>query len=148
MKGLLQTILFNFIEKKYVQLIACIFSFEKLETFLKDFSVENLETTPSIFLLRSIFFELLIIGVPILHYLNVRSVQFSLVSIRNFFLRFFLLYFFFFYRYFPWQTLTIHTKVFHFHQLTNIHLVDRNYYHFFKRSISNYRLIAGETCFP
>ena len=85
MKGLLQTILFNFIEKKYVQLIACIFSFEKLETFLKDFSVENLETTPSIFLLRSIFFELLIIGVPILHYPNVRSVQFGLVSIRIFF---------------------------------------------------------------
>ena len=42
--------LFDFIEKKYLQVITCIL-------LLKDFSVENLETTS-----RSIYLELLIIG--------------------------------------------------------------------------------------
>ena len=79
------------------------FSFEKhvLSQVLKDFSAEILETTP-----RSIYLELLIIGVVfnIIH--NVRSVQFGLFPIRIFFLSVFLsffLLFFFFFRYFLLQ---------------------------------------------
>ena len=46
-------ILFEFIEKKYVQFIICIFLLESMylpSQVMKDFSVENLETTPSTFL--------------------------------------------------------------------------------------------------
>ena len=71
-----------------------------------------------------------------------RSVQFGLSSIRIFFPSFFLLFFFFFFGYFPWQTLTIHKiegagegiiifLVFHFHPLTSIHLIYRDFYHLF-----------------
>ena len=64
-----------------------------------------------------------------------------------FFVYFF--FFFFFYGYFPWQTLAIHriaqkgegiiiSLVFHFHLLTNIHLVHQDFYNFLNRSICNY----------
>ena len=50
-KNALRCFFFFFVEQKYVQLITCIFSFEKhvISQVLKDFSVENLETTPSTF---------------------------------------------------------------------------------------------------
>ena len=61
------------------------------------------------------------------------------ISVFFFFLSF--CFFFFFYLYFPWQTLTIHKTAetekvslllfFYFYQLTNIHLVVRDFYHFF-----------------
>ena len=64
----------------------------------------------------------------------------------------------FFYRYFPWKTLTIHKTggtgegiiiflVFHFHPLTNIHLIHRDFYHLFLLDLFVItRLIANETC--
>ena len=85
------------------------FSFEKhvLSQFLKDFSVENVETTPSSLLSKFsceiYFLELLIIRVLLLHYIEREERLLS--SVRIFFISFF---FFFFYRYFPWQILTIH----------------------------------------
>ena len=123
------------------------FSFEKHvpSQVFKGFSVENLETTPSNFISKFFFWDI----IP-----NVRSVQFGLCCIRIFFLSFF------FYWYFPWQTLTIHRIVgmgegifvflfFHFHPLTNIHLVHRDFYHF---SLINLfiitRLIAYKTSSP
>ena len=58
---------------KYVQSIHSFHSsFEKhvLSQVLKDFSVENLEATPSTFLSKfSIYLKLLIIGVKFLHYI-------------------------------------------------------------------------------
>ena len=126
------------------------FSFEKHvpSQVFKGFSVENLETTPSNFLSK--FFSWDIIS-------NVRSVQFGLCCNRIFFSFFF---FVFFYSYFPWQTLTIHRiagigegiivfLVFHFHPLTNIHLVHRDFYHFFLINLFVItRLIADETSSP
>ena len=75
---------------------------------------------------------------------------------------FFLSFFFFqiFYRYFLWQTLTIHRIAekeegiiiflfFHFQPLTNIHLVNRDFYHFFLIDLFVItRLITDETCSP
>ena len=126
------------------------FSFEKHvpSQVFKGFSVENLETTPSNFISKFFFWDI----IP-----NVRSVQFGLCCIRIFFLSFF---FFFFYWYFPWQTLTVHRiagmgeeiivfLAFHFHPLTSIHLVHRDFYHFFLINISIItRLIADETSSP
>ena len=78
-----------------------------------------------------------------------RSVQIGLCS-----------FFCFFYRYFPWQTLTIHMiagngegniiyLVFHFYPLTNIHLVHRDFHHFFLIYLFVIaRLIADEVCSP
>ena len=85
---------------------------------------------------------------------------FSLVCFISVF--FFLSFFFssFFYRYFPWQTLTIHKiegtgegiiifLVFHFHQLTDIHLIHRNFYHLFLLDLFVItRLMDDETCSP
>ena len=80
---------------------------------------------------------------------------FSLVCVP-----FFFLYFFFFYRYFSWQRLTIHKigrtgegififLVFHFHPLTNIHFIHRDFYHLFSLDLfAITRLIADETCSP
>ena len=93
---------------------------------------------------------------------NVRSVQFGLCCISIFFLSFFLLLFLFsfFYWYFPWQTLTIHRiarmgegiivfLVVYFHSLTNIHLVHRDFYHFFLVNVFVIkRLIDDETSSP
>ena len=73
-----------------------------------------------------------------------------------YFFSFFLL-FFLFYRCFPWQTRTIHKigetgegiitfLVFHFHLLTNIHLIHRDFYHLFLVDLfAITRLIAYET---
>ena len=126
------------------------FSFEKYvpSQVFNGFSVENLETTPSNFLSK--FFSWDIIS-------NVRSVQFGLCCNRIFFSFFF---FVFFYSYFPWQTLTIHRiagigegiivfLVFHFHPLKNIHVVHRDFYHFFLINLFVItRLIAYETSSP
>ena len=69
-------------------------------------------------------------------------------------------YFFLFYQYFHWQTLTIHKiggtgegiiifLVFHFHPLTNIHLIHRDFYHLFLLDLFVITiLIADETCSP
>ena len=82
---------------------ACNFS------ILKDFSVENL--LPALFsrnfLLRSIYHELLIIGVVFLHYTKREERSVWFLFYPYFFLSFFLL-FFIFYWYFLWQTLKIH----------------------------------------
>ena len=63
------------------------FSFEKhvLSQFLKDFSVENVETTPS-----SLFLELLIIRVLFLHYIEREERLLSSVRIFFYFFLFFL----------------------------------------------------------
>ena len=115
------------------------------------------------------YLELLIVGVVFFllyiilffSFFSLRSVQFGLCSIRIiFFLSFFLLLLFFFYQYIPWQTLTNHRiagnrekiivfLVFYFHLLTNIHLVHRDFYHFFSIDLFVIiRLIADETFFP
>ena len=85
---------------------------------------------------------------------------FNLVCVLSVFFFFLSFFFFFFYRYFPWQTLTIHRiagKVegiiifygFHFHPLTNIDLVHRDFYQFFLIDLFIItRLIADETCSP
>ena len=140
------------------------FSFEKHvpSQVFKDFSVENLETTPSKFSPQNIFSEIylsLIInywGSIFTFYLTWGA--FSLVCAVSVFS--FFLIFTFFYWYFPWQTLTIHRiagmgegiiifLVFHFHPLTNIHLVHRDFYHFFLINLFVItRLIADETSSP
>ena len=122
---------------------------------LKDFSVENLETTPSTFLskfsceiyLHRVFTLYLTWG------------TFSLVCNLSVFF-YFLLLFCFFYRYFSRQILTIHWiagkgegiiifLVFNFHPLTNFQLVHWDFYHFFLlKLIVIPRMIAYETCFP
>ena len=90
------------------------FSFEKHvpSQVLKDFSVENLETTPSIFLskfLPEIYLSRIINYWGSIFTLYLSSGAFSLVFVLfvffSFYLSFFL--FFFLYRYFPWQILTI-----------------------------------------
>ena len=139
------------------------FSFEKHvpSPVVKYFSVENLETTPSIslskFRLKSIYLEFLIIGVVFLDY-NVMKVQFGLCSVRIFFVSFFFVIFF--YRYFSWQTRAIHRITgkrepvlifldFHFYPLTNIYLVHRDFYHFCLVDLFVFtRLIADGTCSP
>ena len=85
---------------------------------------------------------------------------FSLVCLLSVFFFSFFLLFFFFYLYFPWQTLAIHKiegtgegiiifLVFHFHPLTNIHLIHRDFYHLFLLDLFVItRLIADETCSP
>ena len=65
---------------------------------------------------------------------------FSLVCVLSVFFSFFV-FPSFFYRYFPWQTLTnqkigreresLFFLFFHFHPLTNIHLIHRDFYHLF-----------------
>ena len=131
-----------------------IFYWEKHERFLKNFSVENLETTPSTFLSKFYFENHLS---RIINYwssiftLYLTWGEFSLVCFLFvfFFSCFLSSFFFFFYRYFPWQKLTIHTNVFHFHQLTNFHLVHRNFYFFFLVDLFIIaRLIADTTCSP
>ena len=110
----------------------------------KSFSVENLEITPSNF-----FSETLYLTWGVFSLVCVVSVFFFLPS-----------FVFFFDWYFPWQTLTIHRiagigegiivfLVFHFHPLTNIHLVHRDFYHFFLINLFVItRLIAYETSSP
>ena len=77
-----------------------------------------------------------------------------------FYLYFFFFLSIFFYRYFPWQTQTITMiagngegiiifLVFYFHPLTNIHLVHRDFYHFFLIDLFVItRLIPDATCSP
>ena len=124
------------------------FSFEKNVPFqvLKDFSVENLETTLSTLLSKfssKIYLSRIINYRGSIFALYLTWGAFSLVCVLSAFFFFILFFFFlFFYLHFPWQTLTIHKMagkregiiiflVFHFYQLTNIHSVDRNFYHFF-----------------
>ena len=121
------------------------FSFEKQvpSQVLKDFSVENLETTLSPFLSKlssdihlspNINYWGSIFVIP-----NVRSVQCGLCSIHIFFLSFFLLFFL------PVFSLTdtndsrdyregrggfFISLIFRFHPLKNIHQVHRDFYHF------------------
>ena len=63
---------------------------------------------------------------------------------------FFLSFFSFFYWYFSWQKLTVYKiggtgkgiiifLVFHFHPVTNIHLINRYFWHLVTRSICNYQ---------
>ena len=109
---------------------------------LKDFSVENLETTPStflskfsseIYLSRIISYWGSLCSIHIFfHFLSVFSLtdtndsQDSRERSGNHF--------------FP---------VFHFHSLTNIHLVHQDFYHFFLIDLFLItRLIAKETCSP
>ena len=85
---------------------------------------------------------------------------FSLVCLLSVFFFSFFLLFFFFYLYFPWQTLAIHKiegtgegiiifLVFHFHPLTDIHLIHRDFYHLFLLDLFVItRLMADETCSP
>ena len=88
------------------------FSFEKyvLSQVLKDFSVENLETTPSTFLSKfssEIYLSRVVNYKCTIFTLYQTWGAFSLVCVLFVFFSFFLL-FFFFYRYLSWQTLTIH----------------------------------------
>ena len=85
---------------------------------------------------------------------------FSLVCVLSVFFHSFFLLFVFFYRYFSWQTLTIHKiggtgegiiifLVFHFHPLTSIHSIYRDFYHLFLLDLFVIiKLIADETCSP
>ena len=85
---------------------------------------------------------------------------FNLVSFLSLFIFFvFFLLFFFFYWYFSWQAPAIKMGgtgegiiiflVFHFHPLTNIHLIQRDFYHLFLLDLSVIiRLIAYQTCPP
>ena len=124
------------------------FSFEKNVPFqvLKDFSVENLETTLSTLLSKfssKIYLSRIINYRGSIFALYLTWGAFSLVCVLSAFFFFILFFFFlFFYLHFPWQTLKIHKMagkregiiiflVFHFYQLTNIHSVYRNFYHFF-----------------
>ena len=90
------------------------FSFEKniSSQILKDFSVENSETTPSTLLLKlssAIYLPRIINYWGSIFTLYLTSWVFSLVCILSVFFSFFLSSFFsFLYWYFPWQTLTIH----------------------------------------
>ena len=143
------------------------FSFEKhvRPQVLKDFSIENLETTPSTFL--SNFFSEIYLYQITSYWGSVFTLYltwgaFSLVCVLSvlFLSFFFFFFFFFFYRYFSWKTLTIHRiavkgegivifLVFHFHPLTDIHLVHRDFYHFFLIDLFVIiRLIVNDTCFP
>ena len=124
------------------------FSFEKyvLTQVLKNFSVENLENTPSTFLSKfssEIYLSRIINYLGSIFTLYLTWGAFSLVCVLSIFFSFF----FFFYWYFPWQT-QITAKgeeiliflVFHFKPLTNIHLVYRDFYHFYlNRSIRDYQ---------
>ena len=143
----MKKILFDFTEKKYVQFTTCIFSFEKHvpSQVLKGFSVENLKTTSSTFLSKfssEIYLSRIINYLGSIFTLYVTWGAFSLVCVLSGFFFSFFLFFFSFYRYFPWQTLRIHRiagkgegviifYVFHFHPLSNIDLVHRDFYHFF-----------------
>ena len=140
------------------------FFFWKVCTFsnFERFSVENLETTSSIFLSKFLSETFLS---QIIHYrdsiftLCLKWGAFSLVcALSAFFSPFFFV--FFFYWYFSWQTLTIRRitrkgeevlifHVFHFHLLTNIHLVYRDFYRFCLVDLFIItRLIGDETCSP
>ena len=139
-------ILFYFIEIKYLQFITCIFLLKSmcLLKFFKNLSVENLETTPSNFLSKlcsEIFLSPIINCWGSIFTLYLTWGAYSLVCVVSVFF-FFLFLLFFLYWYFPWETLTIHRTVgmgewiivflvFHFHPLTNIYLVYRDFYHFF-----------------
>ena len=113
----------------------------KSRNYSQQFSLES-------FFLRSIYLQLLIIEVVYL-----MGVAFSLVWVVS-------VFFFLFYWHFFWQTLTIQRIagvlkrmivlfVFYFHLLTNIHLVHRNFYHFFLANLFLItRLIADETSSP
>ena len=88
------------------------FSFEKhvLSQFLKDFSVENLETTSSTSLSKfscEIYLSRVINYWGIIFTLSWTWGEFSLVYVLSVFFSFFLL-FFFLCCYFPWQILKIH----------------------------------------
>ena len=123
---------------------------------LKDFSVENLETTPSTFLLK---FSSDIYSSRIINYwgriftLYLTWGAFSLICVLSIF--FFLLLFLFLSSF----SLTDikdsndnrerrgnHYFSFHFHSLTNIHLVFQDFHHFFLIDLFVIaRLIADET---
>ena len=141
------------------------FSFEKHvpSQVLKDFSIENLETTPSIFCSKfssEIYLSRIINYWGSIFTLYLTWGAFSLVFVLSVF--FFLSYLFLLisYRYFSWQTLTIHRitgkgeevlsfLVFHFHLLTKIHLVHRDFYYFCLIDLFVItRLMADETCSP
>ena len=132
---------------------------------LKDFSVENPETTPSTFLWKfysEVYLPRIINYWGSIFTLYVTSGAFSLVCVLSvffFFLSSLLLFFFlsvFFFR----QTLIIHRitgkgeevlifLVFHFHSLMNIQLVHRDFYYFCLIDLFVItRLIADETCSP
>ena len=94
----------------------------------------------------------------IYHYIKreKRSVWLVFYPYFYFFLSFF--FFFFFYWYLPWQTLTIHKiggtgeginifLVLHFHLLTNINLIHRDFYRLFLLDLfAITRLIPDESC--
>ena len=123
-------ILFDFIKKKKYSIHYSHFSFEKHVLFqiLKDFFVENLETTPSSFLSKfscEIYLSRIIKYWGSIFTLYLTWGALSLVCVLFAFFYFFLL-FFFFHRYFPWQTLVgkrewiLLLLVFNFHPLKNI----------------------------
>ena len=143
------------------------FSFEKYapSQVLKDFSVENLETTPSTF--HSKFSSEIRLSRIINYWGSIFTLYltwgaFSLVCVLSvfFFLSFVLLFFPFFYRYFLWPTLMIQRiagmgegiitfLVFRFHPLTNINLIHRDFYHLFLINLFVItRLIADEAYSP
>ena len=158
----------RFYWEKHIKFIPFRFSFEKYvpSQVLKDFSVEDPETTPSTFLSKfysEIYLSRIINYWGSIFTLYLTSGAFNLVCVLSvFFFSFFLSFslFFFLYRYFPWQTLTIQSIpgkgegiiilfVFHFHLLTSIHLVHQDFYHFFLIDLFVIiRLIADEACSP
>ena len=105
---------------------------------LKDSSVEDVATAPSIF--HSKFSSGIHLSWIINYWGSIFTLYltwggFILVCVLFVFFSFFLSFFFFFNQYFPWQVLTIHRiagkgegiiifLVFHFHPLRNIHLVN------------------------
>ena len=127
--------------------------------FFIDFCVENLETAPSNFFSkffwRSIYLQLLVIDVVFVHYTEPKewSVWFMYYPCFFFFLYFLLLLVF---------SLTNTNKVQRiagmgeginvflvFHSLTNIHLVHRDFYHFFLINLFVItRLMTNETFSP
>ena len=123
-----KNILFDFIEKKNVQFLNCVFLFKSM--YFSSFE----------------------------RFLCWKSRNCSVwFAFYPYFFAFFC-FFFFFYRYFPWKTLTFHRiavneevtiifLVFHVHLLTNIHLVSLDFYHFFLIDLFVItRLITDEVC--
>ena len=150
--------------RKDLQLIYLQFSFEKHvpSQVLKDFSVENLETTRSIFLSK--FSSEIYLSRIINHWgssftLYLMWGAFSLVCVLSIFFFFFSLFFFFSFSVGIFLTDTNDSQdsrdveeiiiflTFNFHLLRNIHLAHRDFYHFFLTDLSVItRLIAHETC--
>ena len=133
---------------------------------MKDFYVENLETTPSTFLSKvssEIYLCRIVSYWDSIFTFYLTWEAFSVVCVLSVF---FFLSSFFFYWYFPWQTLTTHRiagkgegiiifRVSRFHPLTKIHL-DLSGFRFIKISTTSFfitlfvitKLKAEETCSP